>query len=116
MLVAIAVTGVFGGIRALTAADVRAQDADLLQRLASEKMEDVRVNGDPTTYGSQGDFTDRGYLDVTWSMDVQTAGAANVDQVTITATRLRDSQAVTEFVYVPPASTTSTTSSAAQTP
>lgn len=109
MLVAIAVVGVFGGIRALTAADIKANSADLLQRLASEKLEDVRVNGDPSTYATSGDFTDRGYTDISWNMDVQTSSTAYVDQVTVTATRARDSQAITEFVYVPPATTTSTT-------
>jgi prepilin-type N-terminal cleavage/methylation domain-containing protein len=108
MIVAIAVTGVFGGIRALTAADVKARDADLLQRLASEKVEDIRVNGDPNTYGTNGDFTDRGYPDVSWTMEIQTVSTANVDQLTVTAARAKESQAITEFVYVPPATTTTT--------
>ena len=115
MLVGIAVSGVFGGIRAMTKADIKARDTDLLQRLATEKVEDIRVNGDPNTYGTNGDFTDRGYPDITWTMETQTSSTTNVDQVIVTANKAGETQAITEFVYVPPVTGASTTTTA-QTP
>ena len=59
LLVAVAVTGVMSGISALTLAQSRARDADLLQRLAAQKINDLSILADPTTVGSSGDFSDR---------------------------------------------------------
>jgi len=107
LLVAVAVTGVMGGIAAITRAESRAKDAALMQRLAAEKMDDIRLLADPSEAGSQGDFGDRGYPDVTWSANVTSTTITNLDQVTITASRGKESQSLTTQIYVP--STTSTT-------
>ena len=113
MLVAIAVVAALGGIRAMQVADGKARAADLLQRLASEKLQDVTNAEDPATYGSGGDFADRGYPDITWSLDVQASSATNVDEVTLTATQGQNAQSIIEYLYVQPqASTTGTTTGA----
>jgi prepilin-type N-terminal cleavage/methylation domain-containing protein len=109
LLIAIAVTGVMGGIGAITRADSRAKDASLLQRLAGEKINDLLLLADPTEVGSQGDFGDRGYPDVTWSANITSTSITNLDQVTITASRGNESQSLTTQVYVPPTSVTTTT-------
>jgi Tfp pilus assembly protein PilV len=102
MLVAVAVMGVFGGIKALGAADARARSADLLQGLAAEKLNDVKILSDPGADGNQGDFSDRGYPGVTWTVDAQPSGATNVDQVTVTASQGRESQSLTTLTFVRP--------------
>jgi len=111
LLVAVAVTGVMGGIAAITRADSRAKDAALMQRLAAEKVDDIRLLADPSEAGSQGDFGDRGYPDVTWSASVTSTTITNLDQVTITASRGKESQSLTTQIYVPPTTTTATTTS-----
>jgi len=111
-LVAIAVVAGMGAIRAIGIADVKAHDADLLQRLASEKLNDVKILQDPTSSGTSGDFTDRGYSDVTWSLDDEATSVSNVDQLTVTATRGKNSESLTTLLYIP-SSTGSTTSSTA---
>jgi prepilin-type N-terminal cleavage/methylation domain-containing protein len=107
VIVAIAVVGALGGIRALTAAQTKAQDAALLQRLADEKLNDLRILQDPTSE-TTGDFSDRGYTDITWSADDETTATSNLDQITVTATRGNSSQSITTMIYVPPQTTTST--------
>ena len=102
VLVSVAVVGVLGGIRSIQAAGARARDADLMQRLASEKVGDIRLLSDPSTGGNAGDFSDRGHADITWTASVETTGAANVDKVTVTATRGGQSQALTTLVFVRP--------------
>ncbi len=104
VLVSVALVGVFGGLRSLQVADARAQTADLLQRLASEKIADLKLLGDPSTGAASGDFADRGYADVTWATAVEAMATTDVDKVTVTATRGRASQALTTLFFVRPSS------------
>jgi len=109
MLVAIAVVASLGGIRAMQVADGKSRAADLLQRLAAEKMEDVVNTEDPSNSATSGDFADRGYPDITWSLEFQPSSATNVDEVTLTATQGKDSQAIIQYLYVQPAATSTGT-------
>ena len=116
-LVAVAVTAGMGALRTLTATEAKARDADLLQSLASEKLNDVRFLADPTSNGTSGDFTDRGYSDISWTLEDQSSSVSNVDQLTVTTKRGEQTQELTTLVYIPSStsSTTSTSSSAGAT-
>jgi prepilin-type N-terminal cleavage/methylation domain-containing protein len=105
VLVAVAVVATMGGIQSIMRAQTKAQTADLLQRLAAEKLDDSRYLSSPDANGTSGDFSDRGYPGITWSMQVQAAGIANLDQVTVTASQGNDSQQLTTMMYIPPATT-----------
>jgi Tfp pilus assembly protein PilV len=115
VLVAVAITGVLGGIRALGVAQAKAQDSDLVQRLAAEKINDMRILADPTSNGTSGDFSDRNYPDVTWTADVESTSVTNVDEITVTATRGKVSQSLMTLMYIAPATSTSTTGSSSST-
>jgi prepilin-type N-terminal cleavage/methylation domain-containing protein len=112
VLVTVAIVGVLGGIRSVKAADVKAQTADLLQRLATEKITDLRLLQDPSTGGTTGDFTDRGYPDITWSLEETNTSVTNLNQVTLTVTQGTESQSITTLVYIAPQTTTTTTTTA----
>lgn len=101
MLVAIAVVSVLTGIRAIEFTNARAQNADLLQRLAAEKMNDLRIMPDPGDGASSGDFSDRGYGDITWAVTVSNTNTAGVEQVTVTASRDAASQSLTTLMFAP---------------
>jgi type II secretion system protein I len=116
VIVALALVGVLGAISSETKAEAYANDAILLQRLANEKLNDLRVLQDPSDDGGNGDFSDRGYPDVTWSADVETSSTENLDQVEVTATRGKSSQSITTLIYVIPATSTSTTTTGTTTP
>ncbi|GAB4459650.1 MAG: hypothetical protein OHK0029_22480 [Armatimonadaceae bacterium] len=117
VLIVLALVGVLGGIRALNATDVKARDADLLQRLAQEKYNELTTVTDPRTTDDSGDFTEQGYPEITWTVEVEPSGAENVDQVTITTTRNdnNNSQTLTGLVFIPPATTAPTANPAAGT-
>lgn len=102
MLVAVALVGVMGGLRALGQAELKARKADLLQRLAAQKMEEIGVVIDPRSGENGGDFSEQGYPDITWTMDVQPSTEADVDEVTVTATQGADSQSLTGLVFIRP--------------
>lgn len=103
MLVALAVVSVLTGIRAIEFTNARAQNADLLQRLAAEKMNDLRILPDPGDGASTGSFSDRGYGDATWAVTVSSTATTSVEQVTVTATRHAASQSLTTLMFVPSA-------------
>lgn len=100
VLVSIAFVGVFRGIRALQAIDARTRNADTLQRLASEKINDLTLLPDPAAGATAGDFSDRGQPGVSWSAQVEATDAAGVEKITVTATRGRASQALSTLVFV----------------
>jgi len=102
VLVSVAVVGVLGGVRSIQAAGARARGADLLQRLVAEKVGDIRLLSDPATGGTAGDFADRGHAEISWTASAETTAAANVDKVTVTATRGGESQTLTTLVFVRP--------------
>jgi hypothetical protein len=117
IIVAVAVAGVFDGIRSMAKTEVKANTADLLQRLAVEKVNDLEILSDPSVGGDNGDFSDRGYPDIMWTADVETASITNVDELTVTVSQGTDSQTITTMVYVPQeSSTTGTTTTTTTTP
>lgn len=100
VLVTVAFVGVFRGLRAIEAIDARAQTADLLQRLSAEKINDLTLLPEPGAGAKAGDFSDRGYPGIGWSAQVEASDAANVDKVTVTATRGSASQALSTLMFV----------------
>jgi type II secretion system protein I len=108
-IVSLALVGVLGAIGSQLRLESSANDAALLQRLANEKLNDLRLQPDPSDAGASGDFSDRNYPDVTWTADVESTSTANLDQVTVTATRGNASQSITTLIYVIPATGTTTT-------
>jgi type II secretion system protein I len=105
-LVALALVGVMGGIQSLGKADIKARDADLMQRLVAQKMMTLGVTEDPSTADDRGDFADQGHPEIAWQMDVEPSGTDNLNQVTVTATKDNESQALTGLVYTRPTTTT----------
>lgn len=102
VLVALALVGIFGGIRAVTSTEARAREADLMQRLAAQKFGEFGVVTDPNTADNSGTFEEEGYSDVDWTLEVEPSDTLNVTKVTVTVTRGKVSQAVTGLVYVRP--------------
>ncbi|MES2463910.1 MAG: prepilin-type N-terminal cleavage/methylation domain-containing protein [Armatimonadota bacterium] len=112
VIVAVAVVAVFRTIASLTETDIRARDADLLQRLACQKMSEMGVVTDPRTAENSGDFADQGYEAVTWTVEVEPSGTLNVEQVTITAQRDEASQQITGLIFQRPLASAGSTGSA----
>jgi prepilin-type N-terminal cleavage/methylation domain-containing protein len=106
VLVSVALVAVFQGIARISATEAKARQADLLQRLAYQKISELGSVTDPRTSDSSGDFTDQGYPDVSWSIDVETTGTTTVQQVTVTATRGNDEQKLTGMIYLRPLTST----------
>jgi prepilin-type N-terminal cleavage/methylation domain-containing protein len=109
VLVGVALAGAMTAIGSLSRADVAARNAELLQRLAVQKLAALRVEGDLRTAETSGDFSAEGYEDVEWVLELQTTEDANVEEATITATRGESQQALTELIFFRPTTTTGTT-------
>jgi hypothetical protein len=102
VVVAVAVVAVFRAIASLTETDIKAREADLLQRLACQKMGEMGVVTDPRTAENSGDFADQGYDTISWTVEVEPSGTLNVEQVTVTAERGEASQRITGLVFQRP--------------
>jgi hypothetical protein len=113
LLVGISMAGVFGGLRALGKADSYARDAELLSRLAAQKIAELESVGDPRVSDESGDFSEQGYPDITWTMTLeQEADETNLDRVSVTAERVGQSQTITTLIFSRPESTTAATAGA----
>ena len=109
ILVTVGVLGSLGANRNIEITEQKAKTVDLLQRLAVEKANDLSTVTDPSTYGSSGDFSDRGYPNATWSVDVEPTSITNLDEVTVTATMGADSETIATELYVQTQSSTAAT-------
>ncbi len=109
VVVGVGLAGVMAGIRAIGVADVKARTADTLQQLAAQKLAEVRTSSDIANASTSGDFSDQGYSDINYQVDVQPSGTDNIDEVKVTVTQNNDTQTLTEFLFVPPTTTTTTT-------
>ena len=108
LLVGIGIVAVFGGMRSLAAADSKAKTAELLQRLAQSKVEELESATDPTTVGSGGDYSQQGYPNITWTVDLETSATDNLDKMTVTAIQGNEQQSLIVLLFIPPATGTST--------
>lgn len=105
LLVAVGIVAVFGGIRAIARAEDHARTAELLQRLAAQKLDEMGPVTDPRTAEDDGDFSDDGYPDIRWNLATETTDDPDVQQLTVEATRDQQSQRVTGLVWLRPATT-----------
>ena len=105
-LVGIALVGVLTALGRLSQVDSYTRNAELLQRLAAQKLSALRVEGDLRTAATKGDFSAEGYPDADWSLALQATDDENVEEATITATRGQAEQALSERIFFRPATTT----------
>lgn len=110
-LIGITLVVVMGVIRSVANADKKAASMETMQRLAAEKLDEYGVAVDSGTNGDNGDFTDKGYPNIKWMIDLTTTSDQYVDQATITVTSGSDTLTMSQLLFVRPASTTSTSSS-----
>ena len=103
-LVMVAVTGVMGGIRALAAADTKGREAELLQRLAMSKMNEIGVTISTTDTAGSGTFEAQGYPNITWVTSLTTTSTTNIDQLTVDVTGGGVKRTLKQLVYVKPIS------------
>ena len=73
----------------------------------------MKLLQDPNTGGTEGDFSDRGYPDITWALQETDSGVTNLTQITVTVTRGKESQALTTLLYVRPQTGTTTSATTA---
>lgn len=108
-LVAIGVVGVVGGFQALTTSQTRAQETERMQRLAFQKYDEMIAVQGTASADLGGDFSDRGMPAYKWEASVQPTGVDNLDSVTVTVSRIKDSagpQAKAEgLIYTQPTAT-----------
>lgn len=101
-LVGIALAGVLTALGRLSRADSYARNAELVQRLAAQKLATLRVESDLRTADTKGDFAAEGYPDAQWSLELQATDDANVEEATITAVRGEAEQTLSERVFFRP--------------
>jgi hypothetical protein len=107
-LVTIGIAAIMGGFSALGHNQWKAQEAELMQRLAFDKYDELVGTGALQTDSLNGDFSDRGEDRFLWDATVEPTGVENLSALTITV-EPRDDQndkhTVSGTVYVPPVET-----------
>jgi type II secretion system protein I len=110
-LVAIAVVGVMGAIRSVASVEAKQNDADIVQNLACEKLDEMRILANPNSVGLRGDFADRGHPEVSWTADVVDTDYDGLEQITITASLGHTSQSISTLINVQTSASSTSSSS-----
>jgi prepilin-type N-terminal cleavage/methylation domain-containing protein len=100
----VATTSSFG---ALIRNEDRARMTEKMQGLAEAKLAELQALGTATT-SANGDFTEEGEPDYTWSLEANTSGVTDLDAVKITVTHENGGETakIDTLVYVPPQTST----------
>lgn len=105
-LVGVAIAGSLTALGQLARSESYARNAELLQRLAAQKLATLQIEGDIRTGDTSGDFSTEGYPEVQWQLALQTTTDQNVEEVTITATKGDSEQVLSELIFFRPTTTT----------
>lgn len=115
IVVAIAVVGAITALSAMTRSEDRALTTEKMQRLASEKYDEIISTEDYINTSLSGNFDDRNESGYSWQVDVATTDETNLDSITVTVTKDSGSQAqpvkVVGLVYVPESTTSGSSTS-----
>jgi type II secretory pathway pseudopilin PulG len=91
-IVGVGVTSAMAGLAAMTKSDRLIREREILQRLAVQKYEELVATGQFETAELSGDFADQYVDDYEWVASVEPSGEENLEIVTVTVTRLGDSE------------------------
>ena len=105
----------FGGLRALAVAEAKAKMAERLQGLAMDKMNELGTVTDASSAETSGNFFDQGEPNATFTIDVETTDTENLDKITVTAIEGTERQSLTSLLYIPAATSTSSTTGSTST-
>ena len=105
-LVGVGLAGTLTALGQLSRGDAYAQNAELLQRLAVQKLAALQVEGDLRTAETSGDFSAEGYPEAEWSLELQTTDDENIEEATLIAVRGSSEQAISERIFFRPETTT----------
>jgi len=108
VLVSVAIVGTMGALRSIQRGNASANTADLLQNLAQQKLNDLSTSATPAGNGSAGNFSDRGYPNITWSLEDNATSVTNLNLDTVTVTSGKDSESISTEIDVVPQTTSST--------
>lgn len=86
VLLGVGVVAALGAIGTITRAEMRMEEKEVLQSLASDKLHEVLATFDFATPSLGGDLEDRGRPDVRWEVEVAPSGIENLDRVRIVVT------------------------------
>ena len=107
VLAGIGVAGSIQGIAALTKAQAKSQEKEVMVRLAQAKFDELIAIGEATNIG--GTFDDWGDPRYTWEAVVDTTGQESLSQLTVTIKSSADGrsveQSISGLVYEAPIST-----------
>ena len=116
-ILGVGIAAVVSGLGAVTRAESRMRKIELMTRLAQHKFDELVATSSSMTAGAaqSGDFSDQNLPDYAWNCEITDTGITNLEAVTIKVTLTKDTSTsspmakVSTLLYVPPASTTSTT-------
>ena len=91
-LLGVGVAAVLGGIKSVNAAEGRARELEVMQRLAVDKLEELKATTDTFAAGDNGDFVDRNLDDYVWEMQVEPTGIEYLDGVTVTVRKRSEAE------------------------
>ncbi len=85
------IAGVVTAIGSTDHAEAKVLQAELMQRLAHQKLDELIATSDTNSQG--GVFTTEGYPDYRWTLNNQTTSVTNLQALSVTVTKADDTKA-----------------------
>lgn len=83
-LLGVGITATLGALGAISKAESGARERAELQRMASDKYNELISTNQQALSSQSGDFTDRNLSGYTWNLDVEPSQVSNLDTVSVT--------------------------------
>ena len=117
VLVTVGLVAIISSYTALGRGQRISIETELMQRLVTDKYDELEATEALQTQSLNGDFSDRGYDNYLWSANVAATGTENLSALTVTVTS-RDTNGSSEgvvngVVFIPPQTTTGSTTTPA---
>lgn len=86
VLLGIGIVVALGSLSAMTRGEIKIRRVDTLNRLATQKLDEILAVGQLNTAANSGTFEDIGFPDVEWSIETAPADLENLETVTVIVT------------------------------
>ncbi|HWD37548.1 MAG TPA: prepilin-type N-terminal cleavage/methylation domain-containing protein [Fimbriimonas sp.] len=111
-LLAVGVTAAMAALSSVSYNEKAARDQEYVDRLASEKYDELISTNQAALANASGDFSDRNIQGYTWNLEVGQSQVTNLDTVTLTVQKQPAGKKdpvgrVEGMMYVPPATSIS---------
>jgi hypothetical protein len=84
LVLSVGIVAGLGALSSMSRLEVRMREAETMNRLAAQKLDEILAIGNVTTAATDGNFEDYGQPNYEWTLEVVPSGTENLDAIRVT--------------------------------